>query len=147
MQIMASVAISIAALVVSTFSLIFTVYFNLRDRPRLKVTSRYFPGVFYGDEYVLITALNVGRRPVFLKSFGGEDNAGLWIARHLHTDCSGLRLGENERYEIRLKRDDLIECGPDDDIEFYDIWIEDSLGKRHRVKNAKTNIAKLRGKM
>jgi hypothetical protein len=91
-----------------------------------------------------VSVVNAGRRPVILKMWGGHDADGHWIGTRLGKDASGLHLAENEHYEFVLRKDDLLQLGPAEDVELCDIWFEDTLGQRHRVKEAKKNITKLR---
>lgn len=39
-----------------------------------------------------------------------------------------------------LEKNDAFASIPDGDVFFMDLWVEDSLGRRHRVKEAKHNL-------
>lgn len=134
---------SIVALVVSILSFGFSVYFNSRDRARLVAQSRFIPGSDDGFAQVSITIVNAGQRPVILHMWAGEDEKGIWIGQILGEKGAGLRLAEHERHDLDLKKEDLYQQTPDGEILITDIWFEDTLGRRHKVKNAKTNISKL----
>lgn len=137
--------ISSLALVVSILSAAFTIYFNFRDRPKLVVKSKFHSGYEPGDERMTVTIVNAGRRPIILRTWAGEDNTGEWVGTFLGENHAGLRLGENEHYEFSLLRHELGAYTPNSEVMFFDLWVEDSHGKRHRVKDAKANIERLRG--
>lgn len=79
-----------------------------------------------------------------MRMWAGEDAAGHWVGSYLGERRAGLRLGENEHFEFSLPKSELWASTPDSEVEFIDIWVEDSLGKRHQVKDAKANIARFR---
>ena len=132
------------ALVVSVLSAGVTFYFHFRDRPDLILKSTFTSGYDPGTERIVISIVNAGRRPAILRMWAGEDAAGHWVGSYLGEGKAGLRLGENEHFDFSLPKHELWASTPDAEIEFLDIWVEDSLGKRHRVKDAKANIAKFR---
>lgn len=132
------------ALVVSVLSAGVTFYFHFRDRPDLILKSKFMSGYDPGAEYVAISIVNAGRRPAILRMWAGEDAAGHWVGSYLGEGKAGLRLGENEHFEFSLPKHELWASTPDSEVEFINIWVEDSLGKRHHVKDAKANIARLR---
>lgn len=136
--------ISIVALLVSLGSLATTFYFNLRDRARLVAKSTFYVGYDGEGPSITISIVNSGRRPATLHMWAGTDGSKNWVGTLLNSKDGGLRLAEHERYEMRLKRSDLTGFTPDDDIEFTDLWFEDSLGRRHTVVNAKKHIAMLK---
>ena len=53
-------------------------------------------------------------------------------------------MGENERFDLKITKDDLVAITPDGEVAFVDLWIEDTLGCRYPVVNAKENIKNLR---
>lgn len=55
----------------------------------------------------------------------------------------GLRLGENEPYEVTLDYHELFLVGPEETL-LDDLWVEDSHGQRHRAKNGRKNVMLLR---
>lgn len=136
--------ISIVALGVSGASLVFSGAFNLRDRSRLVTKSQHFPHRDGTPASMRVSIVNAGRRPVVLRMWGGSGADGNWIGTLLGEMKSGLRLAEHEHHEFTLRKDDLLLLGPEEDVEISDIWFEDTLGRRHVVKEAKKNIAKLR---
>lgn len=139
------IAISTIALVVSLASFGVSLYNSLRDRPRLSIESKFYEGSEYNPESrIAVTLINRGRRPVILRMTGGNDDAGNWTADMLESDKGGLRLGEHERHEFRIKKDDTIHVMPDDDvITFKEMWVEDSLGTRHKIPKSSEYIRRL----
>lgn len=136
--------LSVAAILISIagFGLSFFVVF--RDRPRLKVTSSYFDAWEQGPAKIQVVLINRGRRPVILRLLGGHDSDGEYGGTFLKHDEGGLRLGEHERHELYIERDDTVLFAPDDDVIYEEMWVEDSLGNRHTIPNSKAYIAKLR---
>lgn len=135
--------ISIAALLISLGSLGFSVFFNLRDRANLKATSRFSPASESGPACVYFTVVNAGRRPIILRMWGGTSCQGQSVGTFFGKEQSGLRLGEHERFDHSMEKQDLHEQTPEDEIIYADLWVEDTLGRRYSVKDAKNNLALL----
>lgn len=139
-----SEVISTIALIVSLGSLSVSGYVAFRDRPRLKITSRFVPASEYGPNRIVLALVNMGRRPVILRMLGGTSKNGAWAAEFLAHEKGGLRLGEHERYEHTLEKDDTVAFNPENEDLFYErLWVEDSLGNRHPVPNSHEHIKKL----
>lgn len=136
-----SLVSSTVAVLISLSSLSFSIYSILRDRARIRAYSKFFTASEYGNAHISVTVVNAGRRPVILRLIGGHDSSGRWSGEYLGTDRAGLRLGEQERYDHRVDKHELLQLPPDDDVfQYEDLWFEDSLGRRHFVKGAKRNI-------
>lgn len=136
--------LSSVALVVSLGSLSVSAYVAFRDRPRLKVSSRFLRASEYGPDRIVLTLINAGRRPVILRLLGGTSKIGKWSATFLGKDEGGLRLGEHEHYEHTIEKEDTVTFDLDsDDIVFECLWVEDSLGNRYHVPNSEQHIAEL----
>jgi hypothetical protein len=135
--------LSLIALVISIGSLAASLYFNLRDRAKVEAKSKYYPGFEDGVPMIEMSVVNAGRRPVVLRMWGGTDSSGDWAGTMINSNEGGKRLAEHERYEVKLTRGDLIAFTPDDDVVFVDLWFEDTLGRRHRVLNARDHARKL----
>ncbi len=135
--------LSLVALVISVGSLAASLHFNLRDRAKVKATSKYYPGVEDGVPMIELSVVNAGRRPVVLRMWGGTDAEGGWVGTMINSNEGGKRLAEHERYDVKLLRDDLIACTPDGDVVLVDLWFEDTLGRRHHVAEAKDHARKL----
>lgn len=74
---------------------------------------------------------------------GGTDGSKRWSGTLLKSADGGQRLAEHERFEFQLLKTDLVAFTPEDDFVFKDLWIEDTLGRRYRIKDAKGNVGKL----
>jgi hypothetical protein len=135
--------ISVLALLLSVISIGFSVYFNFRDRGNIKTSSTFYPGSDFGSASVHITIVNAGRRPIILRMRGAVDKNGEWIGTFLGKDKSGLRLGEHERFDHKMEKGDLFEQTPDGVITVADLWVEDTLGHRYAIRDAKKNLALL----
>ncbi|WP_157776341.1 hypothetical protein [Burkholderia stabilis] len=133
-----------AAFAVSFASLCVSGHVAFRDRARLSVFSKFIPASDYGPNRIVVTMVNTGRRPVILRLIGGADAAGKWSAEYLGHKDGGLRLGEHERYEHTFNKEDTVKFHPyDDDLFLKTLWVEDSLGIRHKVPNASQYIERL----
>lgn len=135
--------ISSIALVISIVSLGFSAYFGLRDRGKLKVYSKFYPASEHGPASMVVVLINTGRRPINLRLIGGTDKEGQWSGTFFDHK-NGLTLKEHSRHEINMNQEDLGNFGSEDIIEYEKLWIEDSLGKRHEVKDSKASIAGMR---
>lgn len=140
-----SVDISVLALFVALASFGLALYNSLRDRPRLKVESIFFEENAYQQEArIKVVLINTGRRPVILRMIGGEDLSGRWSGVYLGNDQAGIRLGEHERHELHVKKEDTVAFSQDDEDVFWVLmWVEDSLGIRHKIPNSSSHIKKL----
>lgn len=119
-------------------------YNSRRERPRLKVTRRFYPASEWGPASVSVSVVNTGRRPVTLRMLGGCDRNGRGGGTYLEHSKGGIRLGENERYDFSLKWLDTFMTGPDDpDIPYASMWVEDSLSKRHYIPGYRRFIKKM----
>jgi len=136
--------IAALALVVSALSFGVSVFSSWRDRARLVTSSRFIAWWDDNDAHVNVFVVNTGRRPLILRMWVGAESKDNWVGTYLGTEKSGLRLGEHERHEFKLKKQDLLEFTPDGDVSIQDLWFEDTLGRRHLVKGARENLAKLR---
>jgi hypothetical protein len=137
--------ISTIALCVSGVSLGVSTFTSFRDRGRLKATSKYYPANEDEDGkwwrgHILVEAVNTGRRPIILTVFGGNyENEG-WCGTYLE-DKKGVRLGENERFTEQVNCNHrMLKHNSRDAI---DLWFEDTLGRRYRVKHAKKHLRSL----
>jgi hypothetical protein len=136
-------ALSVAALVVSLASFATSAYFGFRDRARVIARSDYYPAWEDSPPRIQLSVVNAGRRPVILRMLVASETKKKWVGTHLGTPEKPLRLGEFERYERTIEREDLVELTPDGEIFANEFWFEDTLGKTHRVAGIKKNITKL----
>jgi hypothetical protein len=74
----------------------------------------------------------------------GTSDKGTSVGKYLGKRNSGLRLAEHERVEVNLEAEDAIGMTAEEgSIVFTDLWVEDSLGRRYRVKNAREHLGVL----
>ena len=99
-----------------------------------------------------VKIVNAGRRPIILSTWvGAESKQDRWGRRKIVAAVGsylgatdGLTLGERQGHRITLDAEELISSQGDGEIiEIDDIWIEDTLGHKHEIKNVRENIAKL----
>ena len=77
-----------------------------------------------------------------MRMWGGSDGKE-WSGNYFDNQKEGLRLAEHEMHDFNIERDGLSNPTPDADIIYADLWVEDTLGRRHKIKDAKANVAKL----
>ena len=139
-----SILIALAALTISLISLAFSVHFGLRDRCKLVTESRFFPEDEYGPAVVQIKIVNAGRRVAVLRVLGGYHVGGGSSGEILGKDRTGHALSEQESLERRYHWDNIHTLSPDGEIYTYEsLYIEDTLGRRYKIRDSKTNIKKL----
>ncbi|MBK5180457.1 hypothetical protein [Paraburkholderia domus] len=135
---------SSAAFAVSFASLCISGHVAFRDRARLSLSSKFIPASEHGAGQIVVTMVNAGRRPVILRLIGGASAAGTWSAEYLAREEGGLRLGEHERYEHTFEKEDTVKFHPEhDDLFLKTLWVEDSLGIRHKIPKASQYIDRL----
>ncbi|UTY57010.1 hypothetical protein [Massilia sp. erpn] len=138
---------------VSVLSLLVASINFFRDRAVLQVTSSYEPGWNEFTARIRITAVNKGRRPIILHSWGGAATKGRFIRRidgikwmtQQFVDSEGHTLTEQKPYHHVIEAADL-EFDLQDGTDFMidDVWIIDTVGRRHNIKGIRENVAKLR---
>jgi hypothetical protein len=131
------------ALAVSICSLGATIYFNLRDRPRVVAKSKFLPAWDGNPAKVNVSVVNAGRRPVILRMWAGAESQSNWVGTFLGERGKGLALAEYERHEFSLEKPDLMADTPDEDVPINDLWFEDTLERRYPVSDSAANLAKL----
>jgi hypothetical protein len=138
--------ISIFALVISGISLWLSFHFGYRDKAILKIQSRFTP--FHSDydrAHINIKIVNAGRRPTILKLFGGDTTKNGYHATFLNSKQNGLRLDEHEMHEENVYANDMWGIDPDgEEWEYTNLWFEDTLGQRHKVKNSEKTLRLLK---
>lgn len=140
-----ALVISIISLAISVFTFIVS-YLSFRsNRYRLRVFAAFL--IDYPDEYIGITVINIGKRPVTIESVYVEarDLATRWRWESPSRSLTGdgpIRLDESEQIEGEVGKE------PDDPINLQDvlngaslsdlssikIFIVDGIGKSHRAK-------------
>lgn len=136
--------LSIIAIAISALSLLVSIWALLRDRSRLKILSVFYPGHdAYGPPGIKFKAINKGQRPIYIRSIGGDLKGGGWQSTHIGEVEFGKKLEENQYIEEFWKEDDLVAEAPDCTDRYISIWLEDSLGIRHKVPKSKQYIKRL----
>lgn len=136
------VAISLAALAVSTVSASFTGYVLFHDRPRIKTKSVFHSGWEGTEPSVSVSIVNVGRRPIVLRLWRAEDLQGNSAGTYLkHPE--GITLTERGRYDMRLRKTDLIVTTPGDDVLVRSLCFEDTTDRVLEIQDIRKNLARL----
>ncbi len=135
--------LSVCAILISIISLAWTIHVGLRDRGKLKTCSQLYRKPDSTDfAYMKVKAVNQGRRPIILTMIGSDFPGDSWSATYF--EGGPIRLGENESFEKTVEAGDN-RTWSDEGEKAIDLWFEDTLGRRYRVKSAKKNLRKLWG--
>jgi hypothetical protein len=136
--------VSIGSLAVAGAGFVISAINALRDRPRLKISSRLYNDLDGNPYKITVTVVNKGRRPVILTKLGGACRSGGWVWTAFDSKNAGIRLGEHEHHEFEIDKEGVVgfdENGPDEPYDF--MWIEDTLGNRRKIPNSQEYIAKM----
>lgn len=137
--------LSLLAVAISLVSVAWSIHIGRRDRGRLKATSElYYSGPDSDDipSHLEIRAVNHGRRPVILTMLRTELSDGTSYGTYLNDRAT--RLGENEAFLKTIEYGDYVDVLIEGKIP-TDLWFEDTLGRRYKVKGAKEHLKKLWG--
>lgn len=132
--------ISAFAFAISVTSLGLSAYVALRDRGRVRAKSTFYAATEGRPASMRVEAVNIGRRPVILTLFGGYYENGCWSAVHIGDYKRGVRLEENERFRENIDGLHHMLFYPETGAAVTDLWFEDTLGRRYRVRGAKKNL-------
>lgn len=136
--------IAISALVVAVISLGVSLWAKFVDRVRVKTSLEYLPANEYKEEPELVVKIvNAGRRPAIIRSLGGDLEEGGSCETYLGEKEHGLRLTENAFSEHRITRRDIYVIAENLDTRYLNLWFQDSLGRRHKVKGSDAAIERL----
>lgn len=142
--------LSIAATLLALASILMTWHFNFRDKPNIKANCRMMDVSAYDPQvapYIEVKIVNKGRRVAVIHMLGGDTNIGTWSGQYLkdaRNGQRGLHLTENAFHIERLKLHDVRDTDPDGEkYEYINLWIEDSHGKRHVVKDSVKHLREL----
>jgi len=135
--------ISLVAIVIALLSFAASFYFGYRDRVKVKAFSEIYQSDD-GSAYMEIRIVNHGRRVAVITMFGGNLENGGWQATHIGEKGLGIRLAEREFHKKFLSKGEVVSVSPEGESEYVNLWFEDSLGKRHPVKNAEKHLRLLK---
>jgi hypothetical protein len=133
--------LSVVALGVSAASLAVSSYKAFVDRSRVRAKSILWGNDEDGYSFE-VAAVNAGRRSVILTTLRGRYEDGSSMGESLRNDSQGVRLGEDEAFSERIKDEEdsiLYHCLPPHS-RIVDMWLEDTLGRRYNVRNAKKHL-------
>jgi hypothetical protein len=133
---------SIAALALSFFN-------YRRDRAIVKATSSFTLDWEGFNGGVRVNIVNAGRRPIILREwvgaetkpsrFGGREIVE-WASEYFE-EGKGIVLTEGQTHSFRLDLSDLVKTLPNDVVVVMDdVWINDTLGRRHNIKKSRDNV-------
>lgn len=137
-----SAYLAACAIVISFVSLAWAIHIGRRDRGKLKATSELCKEYESDFEYLRVKAVNCGRRPVILTMLGADFPSGHWLGTYLRDKM--LHLSEGEAFEETIRAGDHYTMS-DEGEEAIDLWFEDTLGQRYKVKKAKKHLKELYG--
>jgi len=128
------------AILISLISLGWSIHIGRRDRGKLKAISELCKHEKYGT-YLKVKAVNHGRRPILLTMLGTDLPDGSSYSTYLENQP--IRLGENELFVEDIGFNSFYVVSPDDYEIAINLWFEDTLGRRYKVKIAKKHLKKL----
>ncbi|MCC4273710.1 hypothetical protein [Marinomonas communis] len=160
------------ALLISAISLLVSTYAIYRDKSRVKVFCRVVyddskdqsESLDNPPPFIRIYAVNTGKRAVFLSNLCGyisrksstswflkdepvafDENGvpSVFASGYAHT--SGVRLGDGEVYEYRIKHNDFTKLYDihTDGTQFKKYFIKDVVGNKYFVKGSRQGIEEL----
>lgn len=166
-----SLIVSIFAAVISGLSLAISFHNVRRDRAQVYARSEIFydsTRSLEPEPSMRVRIINAGRRPITITQFIIISDQGNWftplrtlggkelqeattegrplIERFVSQNTS-IRLSEGEIFEMIIHHDDdriLYDFFEEDQREAQDLQIEDVLGRKYKVKNAKKSFSKLK---
>jgi hypothetical protein len=136
------VKISLAALGLGLLNFGYTFWKDRRESPKIKTKCV----LWEADDHVSyprihVSVVNAGRRPIIIRLFGGYYGESEFVGGEYIDDAKGgRRLGENEFFERTLTfGEDMIVLfsGEELDERVQELLIEDTLGKRYKIKNSR----------
>ena len=138
--------LAFVAMIISFISLSVSIYLAWRDRANLKTHSQIYRHHETNESSALyVKAVNTGRRPITLRYMIGcyeEKSESFW-----EMEDGAVLLEEGCFYEDKIGKFDgeMINIGihGNETLMLEDLFFEDTTGKRHSIKDAKHNIAKL----
>lgn len=138
-----AVTISALALVISVTSLGLSAHVAFRDRGRLRTKSTFYAAHEDRSPSMCVEAVNAGRRPVILTVFGGYYENGQSRGTYIGDYKTGVQLGENEKFSENIDALHHMLFDQETGAAVTDLWFQDTLGRRHRVKGAKKHLQRL----
>ncbi len=135
--------LSIIAIAISLVSFGLSSYLTWRDRSRVRAESFVRQHERTGEfSSVFVTVTNAGRRPLILRRLRGAYEDGSQSGQQLSE--SGIKLDEGAFHELEFGKFDGIMINGDEMSGLVDLFLEDSTGKRHKIKSSRKNIHLLR---
>lgn len=141
--------IALVALVVSMMSAGFSISFGLRDRARVRADSHFYAAGADEDGHwsppgVLVRIANHGRRTIYLEylyfKYGRAGHADLAETLWEGDKYGRCRLSEGDKYEQFFDPDADGIFTNDEGVRATQIFFEDSLGRRYKVRGAKHSL-------
>lgn len=124
--------ISAISLFISLCAASSSLYFGLRDRAKLLVQAHML------QQSLEVSIVNAGRRPIIVRMLVATDDSANYVCWFLGEKGQGLRLGEHERHDLILTDDDFVAMSLPSDMDYpKDLWLEDTIGRRFHVTNAR----------
>lgn len=141
------------AILISSVALYLSVLNYRRDRAILQATSSFIEHWEGFNACLHVEIVNKGRRPIILSTWVGaatqrklfRRSAGSnWVGHYFNNNMEGLTLSERQAHSFQLEASDLdFQLQNGEDVTYDDMWIVDTLGHRHRIKDIRKNIAAL----
>jgi hypothetical protein len=128
--------LALTAIVFTVLNFIHTFYLGRRDNANLVSTCKFFKYKGPDGRGIKIHAVNTGRRPIVITSLTYLYDDGS-ISGHVLNSPAGLTLTENQHIEEKLELGDNTLYKAEFDISVIDAWINDTQGKKHKIKDVR----------
>jgi len=135
---------SALAVGISAIHLIVYIIYKCNEKAKIRAESKLY-NADTETPWLNVKVVNVGKRSALICLVGGKTDDGAWSAHTVDNEGKGVWLKPNEKHEIDFKRNDLfcMDMETRKDIGYLSLWIEDSRGVRHPVKDSVKNIKEL----
>ncbi len=114
------------------------------DSQALLTWSQFFPEIDNGDNLrpalLSVEMANAGERPIKLTILGAIYEDGTSRSMFIGPDDKGVQLNDQDKHSISLSDIQFIIQDPDSGSKAVDLWLEDTLRKKHFITDAKRNL-------
>lgn len=132
--------LSIIAVTISAISLGISFYHLFQDRAYINVDSIFINRGSATGSFLIVNIKNSGRRPLIIRSWGLREKSNYWQSFSLGETNKGIEIGEKGFYEFRIEFSDVAQHIIESEL--VNLWVEDSLNRRYKIKNAVKHVKK-----
>lgn len=140
-----SEVLSVVAIGISLASLGWQIRTWSADRTKTSTRSRFYSGDEDREPGLLVAIAVDGPRPIVVRWLCMKREDGTWSGTSVG-EGKGIRLSNGDHYEETLRGNDLYsqDWETHEYLAAVDFYFEDSLGRKHFIKDCRENLQKLR---